>query len=79
MLKTWFCGEPPGNAVRSDAFVVAVSEQRERWITPVHGPVRNQARHYQRRFFLAAFIVAGTSALALTSIVYWLMDGKQAA
>jgi len=29
--------------------------------------------------YLAAFIVAGASTLALTAIVYWLMDGKQAA
>jgi len=29
--------------------------------------------------YLAAFIVAGISTLALTAIVYWLMDGKQAA
>jgi hypothetical protein len=29
--------------------------------------------------YLAAFIVAGASTLALTAIVYWLMDGKQTA
>jgi hypothetical protein len=26
MLKTWLYGEPPGNPVRIDGFVVAVSE-----------------------------------------------------
>jgi EmrB/QacA subfamily drug resistance transporter len=29
--------------------------------------------------YLAAFFVAGASTLALTAVVYWLMDGKQAA